>query len=87
MRISRRPATRPRCTFSLEQYILRILNSHFTLEHRYVDYAELANELKVDQIVFIDDGLITLKVLELNPEKGEILCEAINSGVLVRNYA
>ena len=23
----------------------------------YVDYAELANELKVDQIVFIDDGL------------------------------
>ena len=53
----------------------------------FVDYAELANELQVDQIVFVDDGLITLKVLELNPEKGEILCEAINSGVLVRNYA
>lgn len=49
----------------------------------YVDYADLANELQLDQIVFVDDGLIKLKVIALSPEKGEILCEAINSGILV----
>jgi len=48
----------------------------------YVDHVTLAQELKADQIVFVDDGLIKLRVIETSPETGEIKCEAINSGML-----
>lgn len=45
-----------------------------------VNYKDLAKDLKVGNIVLLDDGLIALKVLETNDV--EVKCEVLNSGTL-----
>ncbi|MDE6357895.1 MAG: pyruvate kinase [Eubacteriales bacterium] len=45
-----------------------------------VTYADFAKDLSVGSTVLIDDGLIELKVLEINGN--DVVCEIINSGML-----
>ena len=45
-----------------------------------VTYADFAKDLSVGSTVLIDDGLIELKVLEINGN--DVICEIINSGML-----
>lgn len=48
----------------------------------FVDHATLHREVDVGQIVFVDDGLLKLEVQSVDIERGELVCVAINSGVL-----
>lgn len=49
-------------------------------EHIYVDYANITKVIKPGQFVFMDDGLISLEVLEVTDT--ELKVKAINSGNL-----
>ena len=46
----------------------------------YVDYTNMPNVIKPDNIIFIDDGLLSLTVQEINGK--DILCEVNNSASL-----
>ena len=48
----------------------------------YMDYANLPKVMSVGGIIFVDDGLIGLKVMEIDVEKGTLKCEILNSGML-----
>ncbi len=45
-----------------------------------VTYSDFAKDLKVGATVLIDDGLIELKVLEI--DKNNVICEILNNGIL-----
>jgi pyruvate kinase len=47
----------------------------------YVDYKNITKVVSVGGVIFIDDGLISLKVVEC-PSKSALTCEVLNSGTL-----
>ncbi|KAI0982459.1 hypothetical protein GJ496_000383, partial [Pomphorhynchus laevis] len=52
-----------------------------TKENIYVTYSKIAETLNVNNLIFIDDGLISLKVVETN-KKDSIKCSVVNGGIL-----
>lgn len=53
-----------------------------TSEKFYVDYANICTAVKVGGHIFIDDGVLDLEILEVNPEKKEVVCQAQNNHLL-----
>lgn len=49
-------------------------------ERIFVNYSGLPNDVSLGDILLLDDGLISLKVLEIDAT--EILCEVVNGGLL-----
>ena len=47
----------------------------------YMDYANLPKVMKVGGLIFVDDGLLSLKVLEIKDES-TMLCEVMNKAEL-----
>lgn len=48
----------------------------------YMDYANLCGVVKLDSLIFIDDGLIKLQVEGVDVEKKELSCRVLNKGIL-----
>eukprot|EP00308_Calcidiscus_leptoporus_P021322 CAMPEP_0119350984 /NCGR_PEP_ID=MMETSP1334-20130426/239_1 /TAXON_ID=127549 /ORGANISM="Calcidiscus leptoporus, Strain RCC1130" /LENGTH=663 /DNA_ID=CAMNT_0007363681 /DNA_START=74 /DNA_END=2062 /DNA_ORIENTATION=+ len=48
----------------------------------YMDYANLPKVIAVDGIIFVDDGLLGLKVLAIDVAAGTLTCEVLNAGLL-----
>ncbi|KXA41133.1 MULTISPECIES: pyruvate kinase [Staphylococcus] len=51
-----------------------------TSEKFSVTYADLINDIEIGSYILLDDGLVELEVKEINKDKGEVLCEVLNSG-------
>lgn len=51
-----------------------------TAERFTVSYKGLANDIKVGDIILLDDGYVSVKVTEIQGE--DILCEILNSGMM-----
>ena len=45
----------------------------------FVDYANICNVIKEGQSIFVDDGLLSLKVEKVDAAKGELSCKIVNS--------
>ena len=57
-------------------------------ETLYMDYANLPKVMSVGGIIFVDDGLIGLKVVSIDAAAGTLTCEVLNNGMLgSRNYS
>jgi len=48
----------------------------------YMDYANLPKVMSVGGVIFVDDGLIALKVAAIDAAAGTLECEVVNSGLL-----
>src|SRR5699024_3168830 len=53
-----------------------------TKERFSITYSGLIDDVEVGTIISLDDGLIQLKVIELDHELGEIVTKVINSGLI-----
>lgn len=53
-----------------------------TAERFSITYPELINDVQVDSRILIDDGLIELRITDINKDAGEIKTIIINSGML-----
>jgi len=53
-----------------------------TKEQLYMDYVNLPKVIKVGQTIFVDDGLLSLKVTAIDAGKGELTCEIANTCTL-----
>merc|ERR1719454_221127 len=51
-------------------------------ENLYMDYKNITKVMKEGDTIFVDDGLIALKVSSIDAAKGEMTCEVVNSGKL-----
>ena len=51
-------------------------------EHVFMDYPRMVELLSVGDSVYVDDGLISLSVVSINRELGELRCEVISPGRL-----
>ena len=51
-------------------------------ETLYMDYANLPKVMSVGGIIFVDDGLIGLKVVSIDAAAGTLTCEVLNNGML-----
>ena len=45
----------------------------------FVDYANICNVMKEGQTIFVDDGLLSLKVEKVDAAKGELTCKIVNT--------
>ncbi|SPO19800.1 probable pyruvate kinase [Ustilago trichophora] len=52
-----------------------------SLEYLYIDYKNLANKVEVGRTIFIDDGILSLQVLNIESDK-LVKVRAVNNGVL-----
>ncbi len=50
-----------------------------------VDYSGLARDVYPDDTILLDEGLISLKVVDVAPEEGCIVCSVVVGGVLTSN--
>ncbi len=53
-----------------------------TSEKFSISYAGLIDDVDADSRILLDDGLIELKIKNIDKEANEILCEVLNDGVL-----
>ena len=53
-----------------------------TPEKFSVTYDNLINDVDEGSYILLDDGLIELQVKQINKDKGEVLCDVLNSGEL-----
>lgn len=53
-----------------------------TSEKFSISYAGLIDDVDSDSRILLDDGLIELKIKQIDKQAGEILCEVLNDGVL-----
>ena len=51
-------------------------------ETLYMDYVNLPKVMSVGGIIFVDDGLIGLKVVSIDVAAGTLTCEVLNNGML-----
>jgi len=51
-------------------------------EHVHMDYKNICKVMKAGDQIFVDDGLIALKVSSIDVGAGELVCEVVNSGKL-----
>ena len=50
-----------------------------------VDYLSICKTVSVGKLVLLDDGLIALEVMEIDPMGNFIVCEALNAGPIKKN--
>ncbi len=50
-----------------------------------VSYKKLFTNVKVGSLILVDDGLISMEVIDINFKLGEVICKVLNSGVLGEN--
>lgn len=50
-----------------------------------VDYQSICKTVSVGKLVLLDDGLIALEVLEIDPAGKFVVCEAVNAGPIKKN--
>jgi len=50
-----------------------------------VDYASIAKSLSVGSMALLDDGLLALEVLEIDPSGESVTCVALNGGPIKKN--
>lgn len=50
-----------------------------------VDYMSIANTVAVGKLILLDDGLIALEVMEIDPSKKFVVCQALNAGPIKKN--
>jgi pyruvate kinase len=56
------------------------------VKHRiHVDYQSICKTVDVGKQVLLDDGLIALQVLEIDPKGVYVICEALNGGSIKKN--
>ncbi|WDI79078.1 pyruvate kinase PykF [Candidatus Purcelliella pentastirinorum] len=48
-----------------------------------INYEKIIHDLKIGNIILIDDGLIGMKIIDLNKDK--IICKVLNNGILGEN--
>lgn len=48
-----------------------------------VNYKNFAKDIKIDSIILVDDGLIKMKVLDIN--NNDVICKVLNTGYLGEN--
>lgn len=53
-----------------------------TAERIYVDYANLPKVVKAGSLIYIDDGLISIRVVEVNADGVSVKGEVVNTGVI-----
>ena len=51
-------------------------------DNLYMDYKNITKVMKEGDQIFVDDGLIALKVNSIDAGAGELVCEVVNSGKL-----
>lgn len=51
----------------------------------HVDYMSIAKTVDVGRLVLLDDGLIALEVVEIDPKQKFIVCQALNAGPIKKN--
>ena len=51
----------------------------------YLDYAQLPSLMRKGEVIYIDDGLISLSVTATDPAKAELTCEVTTGGTLYSN--
>lgn len=56
-----------------------------TTRHISVDYMSIAKTVSVGKLVLLDDGLIALEVVEIDPAGKYVVCEALNAGPIKKN--
>jgi pyruvate kinase len=56
-----------------------------TTRRIHVDYMSIAKTVSVGKLVLLDDGLIALEVLEIDPNGKYVVCEALNAGPIKKN--
>jgi pyruvate kinase len=50
-----------------------------------IDYMSIAKTVKIGSMVLLDDGLIALEVMEIDPNAKFIVCTALNAGPIKKN--
>lgn len=56
------------------------------VKHRiHVDYQSICKTVDVGKQILLDDGLIALEVLEIDPKGMYVICEALNGGPIKKN--
>jgi pyruvate kinase len=50
-----------------------------------VDYQSICKTVSVGALILLDDGLIALEVMEIDPEEKFVVCEAVNAGPIKKN--
>ncbi|KAL3906306.1 MAG: hypothetical protein SGILL_009321 [Bacillariaceae sp.] len=50
-----------------------------------VDYQSICKTVSEGALVLLDDGLIALEVLEIDPDEKFVVCEAVNAGPIKKN--
>jgi pyruvate kinase len=50
-----------------------------------IDYMSIAKTVKIGSMVLLDDGLIALEVMEIDPNGKFIVCTALNAGPIKKN--
>jgi pyruvate kinase len=49
-----------------------------------IDYMSIAKTVKIGSMILLDDGLIALEVMEIDPS-GKVVCNALNAGPIKKN--
>jgi len=50
-----------------------------------IDYQSICKTVSIGALVLLDDGLIALEVVEIDPASKYVVCEALNSGPIKKN--
>ena len=50
-----------------------------------IDYMSIAKTVSVGKMILLDDGLIALEVMEIDPKGKFVVCEALNAGPIKKN--
>lgn len=67
----------------LKQTLPEDISSLPTEKYLAINYSEVVDDINVGELVYIDDGLIKLKVIDKN--SNYVICETLNTGVIKPN--
>jgi pyruvate kinase len=56
-----------------------------TVHRINIDYQSIATTVKVGKYILVDDGLISLEVVSIDPKGRFVVCEALNEGPVKKN--
>jgi len=64
---------------------LPIPDAEDTTRHIQIDYQSICKTVHVGALILLDDGLIALEVLEIDPKGKFVHCQAVNAGPIKKN--
>jgi pyruvate kinase len=56
-----------------------------TTRHIHIDYMSICKTVDIGSMILLDDGLIALEVLEIDPSQKFVVCQALNAGPIKKN--